>query len=116
MSRCKSKKPCSRDFDEQIVFTQLTQAKNDTGGYEVTRSTFATCSAGVTPRHGRESVIAGRIDPVDFYKIMLRYLPGLNESMEIEWDGRTLQIESIILFEGKKDFYSIIARDEGPGT
>ena len=109
-------KPCASGLNEQVTFVQLSQTKNDTGGFEVTRSTFAVCMASVTPKHGREFLIAGRIDSVDRYEIKMRYLPGINSAMEITWEESTLQIESVILVDGKKNFYSIIARNEGAGT
>lgn len=114
-ARCKDSDLLA-EMSEEVVFKSLTQTKNDSGGYEVVRTTFDTVMARVRPKHGKEELIAQRIDVVNMYEITIRYLPGLKEEMEALWDGKTLQIKSVIPLRGKKEFMSILAIDEGPGT
>lgn len=116
MTRCCKDRPKLRDMRERVVVEELAKTKNSTGGFEITWGTFATVSAKVKPKHAKEQLIAQRIDSAEMYEITIRYLEGLEEAMRLQWRGKTLQIKSLILLDGRPEYHSILAVKEGPGT
>lgn len=116
MTRCCKNRPKLSEMRERLVIEDLAKVKNATGGFEVTWSTFATVSAKVKPKHAKEQLIAQRIDSAEMYELTIRYLEGLEERMRIQWRGKTLQIKSLIILEGRPEYHQMIAVKEGPGT
>lgn len=83
------------DLAYRITIEQPTESRNDVGEAMLTYSTFATVWADVQTMSGREAERHGMTAGINAYRVTIRHLPGLQSSMRIIHDGRTLEIGQV---------------------
>ena len=90
-------------YRHRITIQQLTTSKGSLGGVVKTWSTFATVRAQVLALSGREFWQSKQVNADTTHKVTIRYLSGVLPTMRIVFDGRILEIESIIPDERKRE-------------
>lgn len=79
----------------RITIQQYSTTSDGQGGFTRSWTTFATRWASIEPIKGLDQFRDDQKRSRQMYKIMLRYLSGLNEKMRISYDGATYFIISI---------------------
>ena|SRR6266567_9224716 len=86
----------------KIDIVQPTQAQDSTGGTDVSNDTvFATVRASVEAISGTEQYGEQAFISRTTYQIVIRYLPGVTSAMQVHWQGRQFQIESVANPDGR---------------
>lgn len=80
---------------DKIIIKNSIITRDDYGENVRTFSTFKKVKAGVDFRSGKEIQIDSQLTAVKVIKFTMRYLPSLDESMLIEYDGELYDIRSI---------------------
>lgn len=83
------------DLTDRITIEQPTESRNSVGEAILTWSTFATVWADVQTMSGREAERHGMTAGINSYRVTIRYLPGLQSSMRIIHNSRTLEIGQV---------------------
>lgn len=96
-------------LDDRITIKALSVTQGDFGEVVESYSTHATVWAHVMFLKGDEKTQNGREITKQKIEILIRYCDGLNETMKIEHDSRTYDIESISI-NGRKE--SMLVRCE----
>ncbi len=82
-------------LDRQITIQSPTFQKNETGEEETVWNDFATVWAQVKPVTGKEPFMAGQVNTQITTSFVIRRLDGLNEEMEIQYNGQHYNIEHL---------------------
>lgn len=88
-------------LDERITIEQPAKTQNSVGETELTWSTFATTWAKVESLTGREIERYGEVVGFSGHKVTMRFRSGVTTAMRVIYDGRTLEIGSIIERDGR---------------
>lgn len=83
------------DLTDRITIEEPTESRNDVGEAILAWSTFATVWAEVQTMSGREAERHGMTAGINAYRVTIRHLTGLQSSMRIIHDGRTLEIGQV---------------------
>lgn len=83
-------------LNKRINFMHYVDAKNDIGGTELDPKVFLSCWASIEPAKGREYYDAQKIQSETLYKVTTRYHKGIAESMKIEYNGHSYDIQNIL--------------------
>ncbi len=79
----------------RIILQSVTAVINDNGFETKQPQVFATVWADVSNLHGREFYQAQAVQAENTVKFTIRYLPGIDASMHILFQGKTYNITSI---------------------
>ena len=97
-------------LNRRITIRRATQAQDDKGGYIESWMTVASVWAEVLGIDGREAVIAQALQGVSYFKITVRWRPGIQASDQILLDdGRTLNIRSVADPTGRRVMLVLLA-------
>lgn len=83
------------DLTDRITIEEPTESRNDVGETILSWSTFSTVWADVQTMSGREAERHGMTAGINAYRVTIRHLAGLQSSMRIIHDGRTLEIGQV---------------------
>lgn len=87
---------CPGRLRHRVVVQQKAETKDSIGGTVEAWSTLATLKAKVEPKRGREFMVGDRVTARVFYMVTLRYRSDITTKMRITWEGRTLEIRSVL--------------------
>lgn len=88
-------------LDERITIEEPAETQNSVGETVLTWSTYATTWAKVESLSGREIERYAEVVGFTGHKVTIRYRAGVTTSMRVVYDGRTLEIGSIIERDGR---------------
>ena len=80
----------------RVTLQSKTEARNDYGEPEHTWSDEATLYAKVDPLSADERTDAQQVGSQRTHKVTIRYRPGVTSEKRLRFDGRTLNITSVI--------------------
>jgi SPP1 family predicted phage head-tail adaptor len=81
---------------EQVTLRSKAATRDAMGGEVVTWSDFATVWAEAQPIAGREYVALRAAQSDISIRFRMRYLAGVNTTMQVRWDGRDYDILEVI--------------------
>ena len=81
---------------ERITVQIASGTTNTLGETVLTWSNSTSVWASVEGVSAREALTAGQQDVSVSHKVRLRFLPGLTQQMRFAWQGRTLEIVSLL--------------------
>lgn len=81
---------------DRITVQIASGATNTLGETVLTWSNSTSVWASVEGVSAREALTAGQQDVSVSHKVRLRFLPGLTQQMRFAWQGRTLEIVSLL--------------------
>ncbi len=90
------KKTTSGSLRHTIQIEEAVITQNEVGEPVQTWSVTATRRASVEPLQGQEKFIAQQVKADVTHRVRLRYLDGLTPSKRIRFNGRLLNIESVL--------------------
>lgn len=99
------------ELDKRITFQRLTTTTNENGFEVEILEDFKTVWAAVSNLHGREYFEAAAVQAENTVKFTIRYLPGINPSMKILFQGRQYNITSIDNIKYKNRYIEIKAQE-----
>lgn len=101
------------ELDRRITFIAVDEeVENEIGEIELGDREIATVWAKVLEVKGKEKYKADKIDAYRDYEIICRYRPDINQTMEIEYKERRLEIISPPVELGRRRYLEIIAREK----
>jgi SPP1 family predicted phage head-tail adaptor len=98
-------------LDKRITFQRLTTTTNENGFEVETLEDFKTVWAKVSNLHGREYFEAAAVQRENTVKFTIRYLPDVNPSMKILFQGRKYNITSIDNIKYQNRYMEIKAQE-----
>ncbi|MGI5872669.1 MAG: phage head closure protein [Bacillota bacterium] len=99
------------ELDKRITFQRLTTTTNENGFEVETLEDFKTVWAKVSNLHGREYFEAAAVQRENTVKFTIRYLPDVNPSMKILFQGRKYNITSIDNIKYQNRYMEIKAQE-----
>jgi SPP1 family predicted phage head-tail adaptor len=99
------------ELDKRITFQRLTTTTNENGFEVKTLEDFKTVWAKVSNLHGREYFEAAAVQRENTVKFTIRYLPDVNPSMKILFQGRKYNITSIDNIKYQNRYMEIKAQE-----
>ena len=99
------------ELDKRITFQRLTTTTNENGFEVETLEDFKTVWAKVSNLHGREYFEAAAVQRENTVKFTIRYLPDVNPSMKILYQGRKYNITSIDNIKYQNRYMEIKAQE-----
>ena len=99
------------ELDKRITFQRLTTTTNKNGFEVETLEDFKTVWAKVSNLHGREYFEAAAVQRENTVKFTIRYLPDVNPSMKILFQGRQYNITSIDNIKYQNRYMEIKAQE-----
>ena len=100
------------ELDRRITFIKTdAEVENDFGELENTEEELATVWAKVLEIKGRERYKNNKINAELDYEIICRYRADIDQTMEIEYKGRKLEILSVVEL-GRRKYLEIIASEK----
>lgn len=99
------------ELDKRITFQRLTTKTNENGFEVETLEDFKTVWAKVSNLHGREYFEAAAVQRENTVKFTIRYLPDVNPSMKILFQGRKYNITSIDNIKYQNRYMEIKAQE-----
>lgn len=70
-----------------------------------------TCWAAIKTVSGREYFAAASVQAERTYRFIIRYTPGIDETMRIDYQGRQFDIQSVLNDDERKKTLTIIATE-----
>ena len=91
------------ELRHRITLQKFTTTVNENGFEEESWIDFKTVWASVSNLHGKEYFEAAAVQKENIVKFIIRYLPGINNSMKILFKGKSYNIIQIdnIRYENK---------------
>lgn len=81
---------------ERVTVQQASESRNALGETVQAWNTFYSVWASVEGVSARELLSAGQQQISISHRVRMRYLPGLTQSMRLQWRDRTLEIVSLL--------------------
>jgi len=107
-------------LDKKIKIIAFEEIENKLGFKELNPNNKLTCWARIEPLRGKEYYEAQKNKTENGYKITTRYHKNINDSMLIEYQSRTFEIQNIVdpyMNHSKLEFYCVEkGRGEGVAT
>ncbi len=104
--------PTPGRLDERISIEQQGHTDDGLGGRTVAWTALGSAWAQVTPLQGRESEARGGVVATQTYRVTVRNRSDVDESMRVQWRGRTMNIRRIE-WPGPRDLYLNIIVEQG---
>lgn len=99
-------------FRNLIVFKRFVTEKNENGFKTTVLSPqIAKAWAMIKTVSGREYFEAAAVQNQNMYRFVIRYMPGLNEDMILEYEGRVFEIETILPDDEEQGTLTIVAKE-----
>ncbi len=95
--------------NQRIVIEKNTPTKDAMGAPQDNWQEFAPAWAKVTNKSGDESNNGGRIHAAATYWFIVGWMPDIDESMRIIWNGKTLNISNVHDPDGTSEALKITA-------
>lgn len=100
----------SKRLRERVTVQQAAETRNAIGETLLSWATFAERWASVDGVSSRESLSYGQQQIEVTHRVRMRYLPGLTQSMRLQWRGRTLEILSL-LEHGNRSEHELLCQE-----
>ena len=103
----------SGNLRHKITFQTIGTATNDFGEIEQNNyQDFKTVWSSITPISGKETFLSNKDFATVTHKIKIRFIPGLNASMQIDFQGRKFKIMNIRNFAEMGKELEILAEEQ----
>lgn len=99
----------------RITFQRITNAANENGFESETTEDYKTVWAAVSNLHGKEYFAAKAVQEENTVKFTIRYLAGLDQTMQILFQGKVYNITAIDNIKYKNRYIEIKATEVEPG-
>ena len=96
------------ELNRQITINSLTNTPDGQGGFSSSFGVFATVWAKITPMKGSEKVHSDRLSTQQLSKVMMRYISGLNQTMQVIYNSQEYQIRSIVNIDEKNEWLELM--------
>ena len=87
------------DLRNQVIVETVTDTKQPNGKVTRSGSPFATVYCSIDPLSARWAMVNAQPATTGFFKIRMRYLPGLTAEHRINFGGRIMLIKEIMNIE-----------------
>lgn len=98
--------------NQRISIESPTETKNEFGEPQESWQEFTPAWAKITVKSGSEDEESGRINSRIHYRLIIDFIPGIDESMRIQWNGKTLEITAAYDPDGMREVIAIDAYKE----
>jgi SPP1 family predicted phage head-tail adaptor len=95
-------------MDRKIVIKEVTEVRTSVGGFSETLTPYATAWAELKPMSSRERFQSSGEHAVKSVVFRTRYIHGLKETQQIEYEGEHYEIKGIAEI-GRKEGHEITA-------
>ena len=102
---------CAGDLKHPIVIQAEGLANDNMGGQEEDWTTVISAKARIKPLSGWERVRAQQLEAGVTHQIIIRYRPGVKESMRIVFENRIFNIRSALNVDEQKVWLEIMAEE-----
>lgn len=102
------------EMRHRITIQRVTISTND-NGYEVeTPEVIKEVWAKVSNLHGKEFFVAKAVQAENTVKVTIRYMTGLDQSMQIVFQGKVYNITAIDNIKYRNEYIEIQAKEVDP--
>lgn len=98
-------------YRHRVAIKDKTVTRDSYGGEVITWSTVATVWADIRPIRGREYLEMDQSQADITHRVYLRYRPGIEPTMRLEFESRTFHIESVIRPAERRIGLELICRE-----
>lgn len=96
-------------LNRRIAIRRKTMLSDGHGGQNSSWDTVATVWAETKSQNGREAVIAGALQGISAWRIVIRYRAAVTTADQVRIDGRDYNIRTIEDPDGRREMLVIIA-------
>lgn len=104
------------ELRHRITFQSMSKTPDGQGGFENAWVNVTTVWAKITPVSSREPYKHDQLRPEVTHRITIRWMDGLDASMQILFDGRVFQIKGPPRRENEQKFFMILDCEENVGA
>ncbi|UYL94230.1 head closure protein [Geobacillus phage vB_GthS_PT9.1] len=98
-------------FRHKITLMKLATTQDEIGNTIEEWQPVRACWAAIKTVNGREYFAAASVQAERTYRFIIRYTPGINETMKIDFQGRLFDIQSVLNDDEGKKTLTIIATE-----
>lgn len=98
-------------FRHKITLMKLVTTQDEIGNTIEEWKPVRACWAAIKTVSGREYFAAASVQAERTYRFIIRYTPGINETMKIDFQGRRFDIQSVLNDDEGKKTLTIIATE-----
>jgi SPP1 family predicted phage head-tail adaptor len=98
-------------FRHRITLLKMVVTEDEIGQQIEEWQPFRTCWAAIKTVSGREYFAAASVQAERTYRFIIRYTPGINETMRIDYQGRKFDIQSVLNDDERRKTLTIIATE-----
>jgi len=98
-------------FRHKITLMKLVTTQDEIGNTIEEWQPVRTCWAAIKTVNGREYFAAASVQAERTYRFIIRYTPGINETMKIDYQGRLFDIQSVLNDDEGRKTLTIIATE-----
>jgi SPP1 family predicted phage head-tail adaptor len=98
-------------FRHRITLLKMVVTEDEIGQQIEEWQPIRTCWAAIKTVSGREYFTAASVQAERTYRFIIRYTPGINETMKIDYQGRLFDIQSVLNDDEGKKTLTIIATE-----
>ena len=102
----------SNQLRHRITLQQPNNTPDGAGGFTKSWTNVADHWASVIPMSGNETLEDDQIKGKIKYEVTLRYREGVNSEMRFLYDGKVLEIESVVDVEGRVKWLRCVCEGE----
>lgn len=99
---------------ERITIESITETRGAQGDPINTYATFLSAWAEVTPLNGSEVFYGDRVEAIHDHAVKMRFRPGINPTMQVIHDGKTLNILSVKDFKDRHRTTLLLCKEKIP--
>ena len=102
-------------LNKRVDIEKSVQIADGGGGFTESWQIFATVWASIEPLRGREDYDNSRIHGRTNYRIVIRYMPGIETKMRVNLKGRVFNINAVMNIDEANEMLELLA-EEGVST
>lgn len=99
---------------ERIRIESITETRDSQGGLINTFGLFLNAWAEVIPLNGSEVFYGDRVEAIHDHAIKMRFRPGIDPTMQVIHDGKTLNILSVKDFKDRHRTTLLLCKEKIP--
>jgi SPP1 family predicted phage head-tail adaptor len=106
---CAKKYPSSGELRHLVEFKAISATSDGAGGQTETLAVVASAYAKIDPKRGMERLSSGQMEAYTYYKVVCRYDAAITPATRMVWDGKELNIKSVLNMDARNRFMEITA-------